>query len=105
MNFAILEIIFFQLSLVASVCYSGAQAPIIETSNGLIGGSQDLNCFLYLGIPYAMPPVNYLRWKEPISDASLSRQILNAVNYKSACPQISTCIGSLKTECVISNVM
>jgi hypothetical protein len=105
MNCLLLEITFvflFKISFVYLFCQTKFNDRIIETGNGRIKGTQDSNCFLYLGIPYALPPVNDLRWKEPLKAASWSPKILDATNYKSSCPQVSTCHGNLKTECTIS---
>ncbi len=105
MNFLLKEITFiflFKISFVYSACQAKFNNPIIETSNGLIKGTQDSNCFLFLGIPYALPPVNDLRWKEPLKAASWSPKILDATNFKSSCPQDPTCNDNLKTECTIS---
>ena len=42
------------------------EAPIVNTSYGLIQGYSEFNSFVYLGIPFAQPPVNGLRWKNPV---------------------------------------
>ncbi len=62
----------------------------VTTTKGDIQGLYDsnLNCSYFLGIPYAQPPINSLRWKppKPIEKWShpLSRQLLmdlNVTNY------------------------
>lgn len=40
--------------------------PIVNTSYGPIRGINDSYAYLYLGIPYATPPIDSLRWEEPL---------------------------------------
>ena len=40
--------------------------PIVNTNYGYIRGINDSYAYLYLGIPYATPPIDSLRWEEPI---------------------------------------
>ncbi|MCL6524420.1 MAG: carboxylesterase family protein [Thermoflavifilum sp.] len=44
-----------------------AQAPIVRVTGGLIRGIADTpnDLHIFLGIPYAAPPVGDLRWREP----------------------------------------
>src|SRR5690242_6685559 len=51
-------------------------APKIKTSSGTVRGNLDAQTGIsaYLGIPYARPPVDTLRWKAPeryVSDADI----------------------------------
>lgn len=65
-------------SIILSKCVKTEYGKIV----GLIG-SKTIN---YLGIPYASPPVDNLRWKEPKHPQQWSK-ILKATKYKSACIQ------------------
>lgn len=62
-------------------------APIVETSYGKIQGYSEFNSFVYLGIPFAQPPINELRWKDPIEPKPWTPNIYNATVYQAACPQ------------------
>lgn len=67
--------------------------PIITTKYGQIQGMDDGMAYVYLGIPYALPPIGNLRWEVPTLVEPWSPQVLNATWYKPACPQPhgSTC--------------
>ena len=79
------------------------QAPVIKTPYGLIKGVNDKNVFMYLGIPYASPPVNDLRWKNPIDVKPWQPNILNASQFKPACPQLN-CSSRMPNETCPSQV-
>jgi carboxylesterase type B len=72
-------------------------APVINTKNGLIKGISDQNANMYLGIPFALPPVDDLRWREPIRAKAWYPNILNATNFKPACPQVN-CTSKIPTQ-------
>ena len=67
--------------------FSNIDAPIVNTSYGLIQGYSDFDSFIYLGIPFAQPPVNELRWKNPVEQKPWSPNTYNATVYQAACPQ------------------
>ena len=39
---------------------------IIKTKQGLIEGLEKADCDIYLGVPFAKPPVNELRFLAPV---------------------------------------
>lgn len=45
-------------------CFAGAQ--VVEIQSGKIQGQINGNVYEFLGIPFAHPPINDLRWKAPI---------------------------------------
>lgn len=63
------------------------EAPIVTLNYGKIKGIQDTNASLYLGIPYAQPPVKNLRWKDPVDTKPWKPAILDATDFKPSCPQ------------------
>jgi hypothetical protein len=63
--------------------------PIIQTPYGSIKGASTDRVYMYLGIPFAQPPVNDLRWKAPLPVKPWSPNVLNATAYQAACPQIN----------------
>ena len=64
-------------------------APVIQTSYGSIKGVSSDRAYMYLGIPFALPPVNDLRWKAPLPIKPWSPNVLNATDFKAACPQLN----------------
>lgn len=89
----------FKFNLVLTFLISSANifnkakgdAPIIQTKYGSIAGYSELNSFNYLGIPYAQPPINELRWKTPQDLKPWYPNVLNATKFQSACPQVLNC--------------
>jgi hypothetical protein len=65
--------------------------PVVQTKYGSIQGYAEFDSFVYLGVPYASPPLNELRWKNPIDAKSWSPKTLNASIFQPACPQPHTC--------------
>ena len=83
-----------------SFAQSPGDACVVSTRNGFIRGlgpgderpqqagpDKGAAC-VYLGIPYAAPPVGDLRWKPPQHRAPWAPAILNATSLRQ-CPQIS----------------
>jgi len=68
---------------------SNGDAPVIQTSYGPIKGASNDKAYMYLGIPFAQPPVNDLRWKAPLPNKPWSPNILDATGFKPACPQLN----------------
>ncbi len=42
-----------------------ASTDVISTSSGIVKGTKKINVTIYEDIPYAKPPVGFLRWKAP----------------------------------------
>ena len=52
------------LAGVAATFASGT-APSVEVENGMLEGASDSSVAAFLGVPYAAPPVDDLRWRPP----------------------------------------
>lgn len=61
-------------------------AQIVETQFGKIRGSVNGNVYQFLGIPFAKPPVDTLRWKAP-QNPEFWTEILNTKDFAPVCPQ------------------
>lgn len=85
MNIFGLLILLISFYINSILCQAGA--PIIETRYGKIEGTSTDFVYSYLGIPYALPPVNELRWQEPNAVRPWFPNILNATSSKYECPQ------------------
>src|SRR5687768_17317549 len=64
-----------------------ADAPRVMTSGGLVVGARRGNSDVFLGIPYAAPPIGELRWKPPTTPARWSAP-LDATGFRSWCLQV-----------------
>lgn len=53
----------FAASLTA--CSDEEDPPLVVTRDGAVEGSRTASANIFLGIPYAAPPVGELRWREP----------------------------------------
>ena len=84
--FVILLFLFFNIRLVKPL-----KAPVVETKYGSIEGYNELSSFNYLGIPYAQPPINELRWINPQDAKPWNPNVLNATKFQASCPQALNC--------------
>ncbi|CAF0941962.1 unnamed protein product [Brachionus calyciflorus] len=86
-------------------------APIVKTTYGLIQGVEDDLVYMYLGIPFAKPPINDLRWKNPV-DMEKWSNIYDASSLKPACPQLNcssrmpaeSCPPNYSEDCLYLNI-
>ena len=53
------------LLFTASLVYSDNKSNVIHTSSGKVEGYLANKVLNYEDIPYALPPINNLRWKAP----------------------------------------
>jgi para-nitrobenzyl esterase len=77
----------------------------VETNYGKVMGYQGQeNTLVWLGIPFAQPPVGELRWRAP-KDPEPWRGVLNTQQFSNACPQFSasgTLVGN--EDCLYLNI-
>ncbi|KXJ95090.1 carboxylesterase [Microdochium bolleyi] len=94
------------LSSVASTVAAQNNSPTAKTANGtyqgayLPGWKQDV----FLGMPYAQPPVGPLRWRWPQSTNSSFDGVRDASKYGYSCPQYGTNF-TLSEDCLTINVV
>jgi para-nitrobenzyl esterase len=74
-------------SSVALAADPEANGPTIKTTEGKVRGFSEGGVDIFLGIPYAAPPVGNLRWKAPEPPAS--HGLLKAVKFGNTCPQVT----------------
>jgi para-nitrobenzyl esterase len=56
-------LLILQIGIIAAFAQPG---PQVKTANGTVEGITDANGIrIFMGIPFAQPPVGDLRWKEP----------------------------------------
>ena len=106
-------------SLAAAACGSGDPDPastggggdpeplLVETDKGPVEGTLAGSTRVFLGIPYAAPPVGDLRWKSPAPAAAWTTA-LKATQLGRPCPQLNPLSGALDStsdeDCLTLNV-
>src|SRR5689334_22382278 len=61
--------------------------PTVNTTDGPVRGSEKNGVNIFLGIPYAAPPVDKFRWMPPQSPDH--HDLLDATQYANTCPQVT----------------
>ena len=62
------------------------KSQIVPTQFGQIQGSANGTILQFLGIPFAKPPIDTLRWKPPLNPDNWTG-VLNTTSFAPACPQ------------------
>jgi len=58
--------LFLSILIIAStVLFAASSSPQVKTKSGTVEGKDDGKVKVFLGVPYAAPPVGDLRWKAP----------------------------------------
>lgn len=76
--------------------------PMAETQNGPVSGKMEAGQAVFLGIPYAAPPVGNLRWRPP-EPAEAWSQTHDARNFGPSCIQAYE-IGPTSEDCLTLNI-
>src|SRR4051794_6471193 len=63
--------------------------PPVMTTEGPVQGFVENGVHIFLGIPYAAPPVGALRWRPP-QPPEPWKGVLDATAYAHTCPQVTT---------------
>ena len=84
--------------------YAAGDLVPVETEAGTVNGSTEKGVAVFLGIPYAAPPVGDLRFRPPQPHAHFTAPF-SATAYGSPCPQSARLgQGSLNEDCLFLNV-
>jgi para-nitrobenzyl esterase len=87
---------------------SGGNGPVVKTAEGPVSGYTENGVNIFLGIPYAAPPVGNLRWRPP-QPVQKWRSTLDATEFGPTCPQVTE-LGafagptSINEDCLYLNV-
>jgi para-nitrobenzyl esterase len=82
--------------------------PVVSTAEGRVRGYEKDGVNIFLGIPYAAPPVGNLRWRPP-APVKKWHDTLDATKPGNSCPQVTT-LGpfagptSVTEDCLYLNV-
>jgi para-nitrobenzyl esterase len=79
--------------LTTRIAHTQAATCLVTTSNGDVQGQTNGGSCAFLGIPYAAPPVNALRWKRPQPAAAWAPSVLNATTAPLNCAQLNNATG------------
>ncbi|XP_041376991.1 cAMP-regulated D2 protein-like [Gigantopelta aegis] len=79
--------LFLPVVVVVVAVTAGAADLVVDTKYGKVRGFSTEKSQIFYGIPYAQPPVDDLRWKDPENVKSWSPAVLNATELKPGCPQ------------------
>ena len=88
-------VLIFAVTVSSSCLISGTPVwaagadPVIVTESGRLQGVVNTQMTEYLGIPYAAPPVGWLRWMPP-QPLWRWRGVFQATQFGSECPQLDT---------------
>jgi len=74
------------LFIVLITCILAIKAQTVNTQFGQIQGSLNGTIHQFLGIPFATPPINLLRWKAPQNPVAWSG-VLSTTSFAPVCPQ------------------
>ncbi len=87
-----------------------ASAPSVDTRDGVVEGRRENGLDVFLGLPFAAPPVGALRWKEPQAVATWNGT-RKADAYAASCMQkpgipvaMGGATGALSEDCLYLNV-
>lgn len=87
-----------------TTCVASTSSPIVTVQNGTIKGlhSEEWNQDLFLGIPYAQPPVGDLRFRWPRSINTTWNSPLDATRYGYSCYQYNSNFN-MSEDCLTVN--
>lgn len=74
------------IALLIFIACESLQSQVIQTQYGPIEGVKNGTIYQFLGVPFAKPPVDSLRWKEPREPNSWTDTLL-AASFAPVCPQ------------------
>lgn len=81
-----------------------SEQPTINSTSGCVQGIAYQGLSMFLGIPYAEPPIGSLRWKRPVSISPWS-EVKKADQLSSMCPQHDGYGGIVGSEdCLSINI-
>jgi para-nitrobenzyl esterase len=97
-------IILLLIALPIGIFADEKKPDVIQLDSGPISGKVEDGVRIFLGIPYAAPPVGELRWKPPQPIASW-KQVRNSTVFGPSCPQPhQQDAGKFSEDCLYLNV-
>jgi len=91
----------------AAMSIPAGTSPVVTVADGQLRGHVDGSVYGFLGIPYAAPPVDGLRWKEPQPPTPWTT-VRDASQFGNRCPQNASSTNmtpaSTTEDCLYLNV-
>lgn len=98
-------LVFFGLvGLFLTTAKAGAAPPVVPTTSGPVEGFIQDGLSVFLGIPYAAPPIGDLRWRSPQPVTPWAPVVRSTTTVGSQCPQISFGLLVGNEDCLYLNV-
>ena len=89
--------------MATSLASSLARSELVETVSGPVQGSASDGVLSYLGIPFAAPPVESLRWKAPVAPEPWSEP-LEANEFSASCGPAWEAEAPIAEDCLYLNL-
>jgi len=100
----IFSLILFLFSNIANAQIAHIKyTPRIQLDSGPIVGKIENNLRVFLGIPYAAPPVGKLRWQPP-KPVSHWQKVRSSIKFGHICPQPNGNAENMSEDCLSLNV-
>jgi para-nitrobenzyl esterase len=80
------SIVLLAMVIAPFISYGAIEEPQVKIASGIVEGKEVGGVRMFLGIPYAAPPVRELRWKPPVLPAKWMG-VRKAVEFGSHCMQ------------------
>ncbi|KIY61440.1 cephalosporin esterase [Cylindrobasidium torrendii FP15055 ss-10] len=94
-------LLFFVLSLAVAALSQADTAPVVELGYATYAGSYVGDTTHFVGMRYAAPPIDALRWRAPQALSTTADTVENATAIPARCPQGSS--GASATNPFLSN--
>jgi len=100
------RLILILLFVMGTICSAdAAEDSVVMTEQGGVAGTVTPTLRMFLGVPYAAPPVGDLRWTPPQPHAPWDTP-LDATQFRSHCAQVASVFGaaSVSEDCLFLNI-
>lgn len=102
---SILIVILFLTAGGSAAIAADQVTDVVRLDSGFIRGKSEGEMRIFLGIPYAAPPVGILRWKPPKAVTPWKQVVRNCMDFGSSCPQPGMQAGNkFNEDCLYLNV-
>ncbi|MGD9946986.1 MAG: carboxylesterase/lipase family protein [Desulfobulbus sp.] len=94
----------FLIALPLVVFADEQRSDVVQLDSGPIRGKVEAGMRMFLGIPYAAPPIGELRWKPP-QEVTPWTQVRNGSEFEPSCPQLNQDEkGKYSEDCLYLNI-